>query len=196
MFCPDPFGAFSLRGVLYMRMHPGAIAVICALVLTGCSAVPDTRTEELPTETIAVYQALPLPDVFVKIPEQFEKTSSRFYEQSYLCEDASIIITEDKDAAGTSAKDYRTKAMVQYQDMCHTFDLIGNEQLFAGNLSVEMLEFTYAVAEGDPPLTTMVGFTTDGSSVYIITCKCREENYPSYRDQFYSVLESIRVDHT
>lgn len=171
------------------------VCTACALLLTGCSGVSG-KTEEQTSETLVVYKALPLPNLFVDIPERFEETSSEFYEKYYICDDASIIITEDQQSAGVSIKDYSIQALVQYQDLTKTLDITGDELVYADSLAVQVLEFTYTLAEDGPAISTMVGFAGDLKSVYIVTCKCAEEHYAEYRDDFMTVMTSMRIDKT
>lgn len=179
-----------------MKRQIVAACAACAVMLTGCSGFFDTTGEEQTAETIVVYQALPLPDLFVSIPEGFEETSSEFYEKYYIQDDASIIITEDNQSPGTSIKDYSTKALVQYQDMTNTLEVIGDGVVNSGSLAVQLLEFTYTLADDAPALTTMVGFASDSETMYIVTCKCAEEHYEAHREEFMTVMTSMRIDKT
>ena len=176
--------------------HP-ILAAVCALslLLTGCSSAIPSQ-EENTTETMVVYKALPLPDLFVDIPEGYAETSSEFYEKYYIQDDASIIITEDNNAPKGSIKDYSTRALVQYQGMTHTLEVTGSDTIYVGSMQVEILEFTYTLGEDTPALSTLVSYASDGATVYIITCKCAAENYDAHRDEFLAVVNSMRVDKT
>ena len=67
------------------------LLTVFACCCVGCDSIPSKE----PTESVVdVYQALPLPDLHVSIPERFKTTSSEFYKEYYICEDASIIITD------------------------------------------------------------------------------------------------------
>lgn len=177
-------------------MKHSILAVLAAacVLLTGCAST--AAEQESTEETMVVYQALPLPDLFVKIPEGYEETSSQFYEKYYIQDDASIIITEDNDSPNTPIKDYSTKALVQYQGMTKSLDVIGDDVVYADKIAVQILEFTYTLAEDGPKLTTMVGFATDGQTIYILTCKSSEETYEQHRAEFLTVMKSIRIDKT
>lgn len=186
-----------MEGVLDgMKYRLIAALAACAVLLTGCSGISGVtdKTEET-QETRNVYLSLPLPDLFVEIPEDYQETSSEFYDKYYIKDDASIIITEDKEkGASMSAQEYRIDAINQYEGMTHSLEMIGSDTLTASYLNVEILEFTYTLAEDMPPLTSMVGFTSDGNSVFILTCKCPSEHYDEHRDEFLSVLQSVRID--
>ena len=172
-------------------------ALTCmALMLTGCTMQPGASQDENTAETMIVYNSLPLPNLFVDIPERFEETSSQFYDTYYVCGNASIIITEDTEAVNTSPKDYSTKALLEYQNMTSSLENVTTDILYAGTLYVQYLEFTYTISEDDSPLSVMVGYVTDTVSMYIITCKCGAEEYKDYRNDFLTVLGSVRIDRT
>ncbi len=161
------------------------------LLLTGCTPAQEESTE---SEPITVYKALPLPDLYMEIPERFATTSSELYEEYYICEDASIICTEDtEDAPYGSVYDYAISALTEYQKITTTLELMGNELLYADNLAVQTLEFRYSIGEGEDALkmTCMVGYVTDTESMYIITCKSKQDTYDEYRADFESVLTSL-----
>ena len=179
-----------------MNYRFAALLICTALLLSGCSVLPGGKQEENTTETMIVYNSLPLPNLFVDIPERFTETSSQFYDKYYIHENASIIITEDKEAAGQSAKDYSIKALTEYQNMTNSLENVTTDSLYAGTLYVQYLEFTYTVYEGDSPLSVMAGYCTDGQSMFIVTCKCGAEEYQDYRDEFLAVLGSVRIDRT
>lgn len=173
------------------------IAVLTAgmLLLTGCAA-PGTSGTDNTLETRVVYHALPLPNLFIELPETFQETSSEFYETYYICDDASIIITEDTETTNTDIKAYSTRALLQYQELAASVTDVNGEQIYAGELAVEMLEFTYRLTADGDPLRAMVGFASDNKSIFIVTCKCSEANYDRFRDDFLSVLQSMRIDRT
>jgi hypothetical protein len=171
-----------------------AVLAAAGLLLTGCGSI--SAKEEVTEETMVVYQALPLPDLFVKIPEGYTETSSQFYEKYYIQDDASIIITEDNDSPNTPIKDYSTRALVQYQDMTKTLEVTGSDVVYAGHIAVQLLEFDYTLADDGPVLSTMVGYATDGQTIYILTCKCSKEHYDQRREEFLTVMQSIRIDKT
>ncbi len=163
----------------------------CTLAFTGCSA--DTVQEEEPAETKVVYQALPLPELYLEIPAHFGTTSSQFYEEYYICEDASIIITQDTAGAPySSLEDYAVSAIVEYQNITTAFDLTNDEIVYAGNIGVKILEFTYTIGEGDTSISKscMAGYLTDLDSMYIITCKSDVDTYETYRQDFLDVITS------
>lgn len=166
------------------------------MLLSGCSVQPGGSQEDNTTETMIVYKSLPLPNLFVDIPERFEETSSQYYDKYYIHNNASIIITEDTEASGMSAKDYSTRALTEYQNMTNSLENVSTDSLNAGELYVQYLEFTYTVNAGDSPLSVMVGYATDSQSMFIVTCKCGAEEYQDYRSDFLTVLKSIRIDRT
>jgi len=165
------------------------VSFLCA----GCST--PGQSEEPPEESIVVFKALPLPDLFVDIPEIYEKTSSDAYKEFYICEDASIIITEDSRQSGyASVKDYSVQALSEYQQMTSSLNLF-NYETIRGVYDVYILEFDYTLGEGDEQLrlTCMTGYLTDGKSMYIITCKSGTDTYQNYRDGFLQVMKSANI---
>lgn len=161
------------------------------LLFSGCSG-QESAESTAETET-PVYKALPLPELYLEIPERFSVTSSQFYEEYYICEDASIIITQDvEDAPYASVYDYAASALVEYENVTSGMELHNDEMVYAGTVAVQTLEFTYTVGEGEDALskTCMTGYLTDTDSMYIITCKSDVETYASFRDDFLSVIQS------
>lgn len=166
------------------------LLTVFACCCVGCDSIPSKE----PTESVVdVYQALPLPDLHVSIPERFKTTSSEFYKEYYICEDASIIITEDTaDAPYNSVYDYSVKALVEYQNVTSELKLLNDELLHADATAIQMMEFTYTLGEGDKSIskTCMVGYLTDRNSMYIITCKSDVDTYENFREDFLSVIRS------
>ncbi len=166
-----------------------SVFAICA---AGCELNPKESEVD---SAVEVYTALPLPALYVEIPEHFETTSSEFYEEYYICEDASIIITEDTAGAPyTSVYDYSIDALVEYQNVTSDLELLKSELVYAGSAGVQVMEFVYTLGEGEKSITKtcMVGYMTDRESMYIITCKSDEDTYETYREDFLSVITSVR----
>lgn len=160
------------------------------LLLTGCT--PSAHTSS-PEETRVVYKALPLPELYMEIPETYTATSSQFYEEYYILDDATIIVTEDTGGPFNSAYDYSISALVQYQDVTEDLEVLGTDLLENDGVGVQILEFTYTMGEGDAAITktSMAGYCTDSETMYIITCKSDPETYASHREEFLSVMRSI-----
>lgn len=174
-----------------MKFRLIPLVLAAALACTGCAA---ESADAEPAETLVVYKALPLPDLFVSIPEGYEETSSRFYEKFYIKDDATIIITEDNEKGSLSAKDYSADALNQYEKITKTLDILGTDTVYAGQYEVQLLEFTYTVEGDEEPMTTMVGYCGDGFTMYIITCKCSAANYQQHREEFLTVIRSQKPD--
>ncbi|MBR0485315.1 MAG: hypothetical protein IJJ69_11160, partial [Oscillospiraceae bacterium] len=164
------------------------------MLLSGCAQTPQ---EAEPVETAVVYQALPLPDLFVSIPENYETTSSDAYKEYYVCEDASIIITEDtREVSYPSAYDYSVNALNEYQKVATSLQFLNSEVLKSGcPYSVQTLEFNYELGEGAEAvrLTCLAGYLTDGASMYIITCKSNTDTYQTHRNEFVQVMNSAVI---
>ena len=168
-----------------------AILLAAAFLFCGCQL--DGTAEKEPQETRVVYSALPLPELYLEIPERFTTTSSEFYEEYYICEDASIIVTQDWSGAPySSVYDYAIDALTEYQNITTELELLHNEQVEANSVTVQTLEFNSVIGEGDDVLrmTCMTGYLPDPDSMDIITCKCSTENYEGYRSDFLSVITS------
>ncbi len=160
------------------------------LLLTGCNESTDTSA---PEETRVVYKALPLPELYMEIPEDYTATSSEFYEEYYIKDDASIIVTQDTGGPFESAYDYSVSALVQYQDVTEDLEVLGTELVETDSIGVQILEFTYTMGEGDNAITktSMAGYCTDSESMYIITCKSDPDTYEAHREEFLSVMRSV-----
>ncbi len=168
------------------------IALLLAMCLC-CAGCSKEGTEDS-SSAVEVYVALPLPDLFVEIPEHFETTSSQYYEEYYVCEDASVIITEDPNGPYSSVEDYVTRALVKYQEIADEVILHHNEILYAGTSAVHTLEFTYSIPAEDGTSITktcFAGFLTDTQSMYIITCKPDPDTYEKYRTDFVNIATSV-----
>ncbi|MBE6875827.1 MAG: hypothetical protein E7496_03750 [Ruminococcus sp.] len=172
-----------------------ALALCPVMMLSGCAQKEATDTE--PAETVIVYQALPLPDLIVSIPENYQKTSSNAYKEYYICEDASIIITEDtREPSYSSSYDYSVRALNEYEKMTSSLEFVGSEKLESGcAYSVQTLEFNYELGEGEEAvrLTCLAGYLTDGATMYIITCKANTDTYQNHRDEFIQVMQSAVI---
>ena len=167
---------------------------IGALLLTGCGA---GQTSKEPVATIPVYEALPLPDIKLDIPEGYETTSSDLCEEYYIRDDASIIITEDKNGPFDSTYDYSVKALAQYQSVATTVEVSGNEVMQGKNCTVQTLEFRYTLGENaEADMTVLVGYATDGESMFIVTCKSNTTTYEQHREEFAAVMRSLMLTTT
>lgn len=168
--------------------------MLFSLLLSGCTAA---ETDSQPEEPIVMYQKLSLPDLFISIPENYQTTSSQAYKEYYICEDASIIITEDTAKSKySSTYDYAVSALNEYEKVTSSLELLGNEVLSSScDYNIQTMEFNYTLGEGEqaPALTCLVGYLTDGVSMYIITCKSNTETYSSHREEFRQVLQSAVI---
>ncbi len=167
---------------------------ITAMLLSGCSQIQKNNET---TETIAVYDALPLPDIKLEIPEGFQTTSSEYCEEFYVKDDASIIITEDKNGPFDSCYDYSVSALAQYQSVATTVEVTESEMMQGKNTSVQTLEFRYTLGDNaEADMTVLAGFATDGKSMYIITCKSNTTTYEQHKNEFASVMRSVMLTTT
>lgn len=182
---------YEWKGCLVMKR----LAILMA-VFAFCFAGCEWKAEESQVDSIIdVYTALPLPELHLTIPEHFETTSSEFYEEYYICDDASIIITQDMaNAPYSSVHDYAISALVEYEKVTEELEMHNDEIVYAGAAAVQVMEFTYTIGKDDKTITktSMVGYLTDRDSMYIITCKSDVDTYEDYRDDFMSVITSAR----
>ena len=172
-----------------------ALLLAGAVIFCGCQQSTESGTESMEEELI-VYKALPLPDLNVEIPERFAATSSDFYEEYYICEDASIICTQDTEGAPYgSVYERAISALTEYEKITTELELLSHELVYAGSLAVQTLEFTYSIGEGDGSInmTCLAGYVTDSENMYIITCKANQDTYAEYRNDFMSVLTSLSL---
>ena len=164
-------------------------------MLSGCAVQPEEESE--PEETYVVYQALPIPDLLVEVPENYQKTSSEAYKEYYISGDASIIITEDtRQEHYESAYDYSVNALNQYESVTASLNYLSHDELSTGCIyKMQTLEFEYTLTD-DADATKMsclAGYMTDGTSMYIITCKCSSATYPSHKNEFLQVMHSAVI---
>ena len=161
----------------------------------GCAETAEKPEE--PLETVIMYQTLPLPDLIVSIPDNYQKTSSKAYKEYYICEDASIIITEDtREKRYTSAYDYSVSALKEYQKLFPHLEYISSETLSTNeNYIVQTTEFNYTLGEGEEAtnLSCIAGYMTDGNSMYIITCKCHADTYEKHKNEFIQTMQSCAI---
>ena len=165
------------------------------MLFSGCAVQPEEETA--PEETYVVYQALPLPDLYVEIPENYQKTSSQAYKEYYISGDASIIITEDtREEHYDSAYDYSITALKEYEKVTSSLNYLNSEVLSTGcSAQMQTLEFEYTLTdEADATkMSCLTGYMTDGNSMYIITCKSSSATYPSHKNEFLQVMRSAVI---
>ncbi|MBQ8928299.1 MAG: hypothetical protein IJ055_08530 [Oscillospiraceae bacterium] len=175
-------------------MNRFALAACAAvLLLTPMLHACGKAGTDSSVQTEAVYQSLPLPDLYLSIPENFQTTSSEAYDVFYQDEDATVIVTQDnRKPEYTSLHDYAISALLEYQNATTTLEVIEENTVYAGATAVETMEFRYTVDMGGDTLskTCMAGYLTDGTTMYIITCKSDPETYERFRPQFLSILQS------
>ncbi|MBD5143253.1 MAG: hypothetical protein HDT22_06545 [Ruminococcus sp.] len=162
--------------------------------ITGCNVADSQETEN----KINSYKALPLQNLFVDIPENYQKTSSEFYQEYYICDDASIIITEDtREKQYISAYDYSVQALLEYRNMTSSLELLSSDAIPSNqDFTIQTLEFNYTIGDDDDSakLTCFVGYLTEGSSMYIITCKANTDTYQNHKEEFLSVMHSAVIN--
>ncbi|MDE5565102.1 MAG: hypothetical protein K2I93_08085 [Oscillospiraceae bacterium] len=88
-------------------------------------------------------------------------------------------------------------ALLEYQKVANEVEVITSEPVRVKNCSVHLLEFRYTLGEDNAAdMTCLAGFATDGSSMYIITCKSNTSTYSLHHDEFYTVMQSVMMTAT
>ncbi|MDE7094076.1 MAG: hypothetical protein K2O52_04100, partial [Oscillospiraceae bacterium] len=108
------------------------------------------------------------------------------------------IITEDtREKQYISAYDYSVQALLEYQNMTSSLELLSSDAISSSqDVTIQTLEFNYTIGDGDDSakLTCFVGYLTEGSSMYIITCKANTDTYQNHREEFLSVMRSAVIN--
>lgn len=163
------------------------ICVLCTLLLSGslCGCGGDTASSsELP----ALIGQLALPEgLEFSVPEGFSAQSSEMYEEYYVKDDASIIITEEPlEAAFSTAQSYADRAVEQYEQATDSFSLIARTPMEYTGAEGVTLEFSYTISVDTHQFAfhSLTGYLLTEDTAYIITCKAKEETFAAYRSAF------------
>lgn len=186
-------------------MHQMRALLLCMLLIcctfTGCISNPDLSSlsnEESSLSDGVILIPTALPEYFtITIPEGFQTTSSAAYDEYYILDDASIIITDDPIAiSGERLEDYMAKVKSIYEQTADCYALISEENPTINDVEASILEFSYAIVgeNKQQDMQCMVAVLLHHDVAYVITCKSLAQNFPLYRGTFRSCIESIVIE--
>lgn len=179
--------------------------LLCMLLIcctfTGCISNPalssQTSEESSLTDGVVLIPTA-LPENFtITIPDGFQTTSSAAYNEYYVRDDASIIITDDHIAiSGERLEDYMTKVKSVYEQTADCYALISEENPTINDVEASILEFSYAILgeNKQQDMQCMVAVLIHHDVAYVITCKSLAQNFALYRGAFRSCIESIVIE--
>lgn len=168
---------------------------------TGCISNPAlssvNEVESTAEDSIALIPTA-LPEYFnITIPAGFTATSSAAYEEYYILNDASIIITDDPIAiSGERLENYAAKVKEIYEETADHYLLLNESKETIHGTEAVLLEFTYALVgeEKKQDLQAMVCIMLHHDVAYVITCKSKAENFMQYRAGFREAIHTIEIE--
>jgi len=174
-----------------------ALLSVLIFMLCGCDTVPNTSSG-----TSEIMIPLFEPDIDFSIPESFSQTSTENNNTAYICENASIIVNEDKLTESVpTLSAYATYSKETYQKITDSFEIISEDKNQNINgLDSTVIEFNYGINDENDTLsmTCMVGFYCDPinrpGKIFIVTCKSDSESYPDYKDDFFKTIKSVNLN--
>ena len=184
------------------------VIAIAALVLLGIGIVKTTQgnkgdgssTEDSITPVMTDIVVANMPSrLHIKVPEGFTETSSKGIEKYYIRNDASLIVTGEKQPGIGSQLDYFIQQVKQsYEATADEFTLL-NEEIISvdnGQMPCGLLEFTFAIIAPDKKqqMQCLTGLFVKDDYVYVITCKSYVESFSNYRQLFRSAIQSVTID--
>lgn len=176
-----------------MRHRLFSVLCLCTAILC-CGGCNDSTQSE--SEPPAIIGQLELPDgLQFTVPDGFSAQSSDMYEEYYVKDDASIIITEEPLEAGyDTAKAYADRAIEQYTAATDTFTLLANAPLDRTDADGRTLEFSYTISVSDHTFSfcSLTGYLLTEDTAYIITCKAKEETFAAYKPAFETCISGAK----
>lgn len=172
-----------------MRYRIRLTALLCAAMLfSGALCACGENSDSTSSEYAEFIGQLGLPAglTFTK-PEGFAPHSSDTYEEYYIKDDASIILTEEPLAQGyDTAEAYAKRALEQYTAATEHFALVAQTPLPREDADARTLEFSYTIKIGTEQFSyhCLTGYLLTADTAYIITCKSKEETFEQYRSAF------------
>ncbi len=168
---------------------------------TGCISNPDfTSSSEAESSLDDGIVLIPtgLPEYFdITIPAGFTATSSAAYEEYYIFNDASIIITDDPIAiSGERLENYAEKVKEIYEQTADNYLLLNEAKETINGTEAVLLEFSYALIGADKKqdLQAMVCIMLHHDVAYVVTCKSKAENFMQYRAGFRNAINTIEIE--
>ena len=95
--------------------------------------------------------------------------------------------------------DYATDAVAQYKQATTAFSLHEEKEFAAADGTAgRSLEFSYEIVLEGQTLSyrCLAGYLLRDGTIYMITCKAKEETFASHRDTFWAVLTSAEINET
>ncbi|MBR6761691.1 MAG: hypothetical protein IKM30_06615 [Oscillospiraceae bacterium] len=173
--------------------------LLCCLVLTGCSGKSESSGSDLDSlgqDIVIIPSALP-ENFTIKIPGDFTTTSSASFDEYYVKDDASIIITDDPIAiSGEKVETYMKKVKEAYEKTADQYEVYSEEYPTIHDTDACILEFGYAIvgADAKQAMRCMTAVLIHHDVAYVITCKSRAETFGLYRQAFRACIDSIRIE--
>ncbi|MGN0648661.1 MAG: hypothetical protein ACI4J3_08540 [Oscillospiraceae bacterium] len=183
------------------RLFTLTLCVAFCFGCTGCISNPalsSVNEVESTAEESIVLIPTALPEYFnITIPAGFTATSSAAYEEYYICNDASIIITDDPIAiSGERLDNYAAKVKEIYEQTADNYLLLNEAKETINGTEAVLLEFTYALVGEDKKqdLQAMVCIMLHHDVAYVITCKSKAKNFMQYRAGFREAINTIEIE--
>lgn len=184
-------------------MHKFCKLLSCALLcftLNGCQPSSDvsadaSNSEQSQTERVIVPSSLP-EGFSMKLPAGFSATQSPYYEEYYVCNDASIIVTGEQTIMdGVRLDEYTAQMRTSYEQTADDYALLETSVMDVNGVPCEWMEFRYAIVGEDArqEMHCLTAVLLQGRQVYILTCKSRAENFSSYEAAFRAAIESVTL---
>ncbi len=182
---------------LYAILLGTAIAFGCTGCMTNPAQSSLAEPESSVTEDIVLIPTA-LPENFtITIPAGFTATSSAAYEEYYILNDASIIISDDPIAiSGERLESYTAKIKEIYEQTADNYRLLEESKATVNGTDAVILEFSYALIgeNARQDLQAMVAVMLHHDVAYVITCKSKAETFLQYRGAFRAAIDSIEIE--
>ncbi|MBQ4346262.1 MAG: hypothetical protein IJC75_03910 [Oscillospiraceae bacterium] len=183
------------------RLHAILLSAAIAFGCTGCMTNPDQSSLAEPESSasdsiILIPSALP-ENFTITLPPGFTATSSAAYEEYYILNDASIIISDDPIAiSGERLEHYTAQIKEVYEQTADDYRLQDESTVTINGTNAVILEFSYALIgeNARQDLQAMVAVMLHHDVAYVITCKSKAETYLQYRGMFRSAIDSIEIE--
>ncbi len=134
-----------------------------------------------------------------EIPANFTESSSKFCNQFYVHDDASIIITSEKQAIhGIRLDEYAAETKFTYETTAEEYKLKEENTKQIHGKDCVILEFTYAIPaeDGNHTMHAMTALFMENDTAYVMTCKSKEETFLTYKSGFNKAIDSIQIADT
>lgn len=160
--------------------------------LSGCGNRKGESSGTDESSMIEVIIPLEMPDIDISIPKDYAETSTENNSTVYIKNDASIIVNSDVFTDNYKTLDeYVEYADETYRSVADELQILSREERNDGKL----LEFIYSFNSENGVFSKycMTAYFTDGEQLYLVTCKADVGTYESYREEFLSVIDSVKL---